>query len=253
MNHTLVGSPDGVMDKVEIKASLATMTAFFAFTHGETDGFLDSDGGGNDVLNRGKLVYGTPNDGWKTEVGKAVWGTPPNRTLPRPNLVVLHACSGLASWLRTMQAFGLAPTTGAQPEANRAYTGFPEVVLSRLFNFTYVQDDLQSNTPDDDPRWYAPNPGKPYLHDHAKSVYKFLANGLTIGEALQDAYTLYKPARTVVSSQGIISKVPMPMQAFGDPFSRLISVYTGDASSPLRPPSEQGPGRYPYVWYKVNP
>ena len=257
MGHAeLVGGPS--LGREAVLDRLNAMTAFFAFTHGEPTGILPSYGAAADKHAESAVDKMTFSGGVTSDIGKATWGratTParPLRTarpqpLPRPNLVLLHACSGLgSSGTSLMQAFGLMEAyetlgidSNAPPPASaidRAVAAFPDVVDMVLWSHPVDGSEI-------------------HLSDHAGKVYEGLAKGLTIQDAVFVANRDHLPAHSTCLQR---FKNYMAMQVKGDPYARLVSVYTGGTSttspnaSPNRPPNELGPGRYPYRWYLVNP
>lgn len=240
MNHSVIGGP--FLGKPDILTRLKSMTTFLAFTHGEVDYFLPSfgTGAGQSIVATDRLFYGSTN-GYDSEVGKATLGEPnspnnPIRKVPKPNMVVLHSCSGLASGSSPfLRSFGLIGALDSSDPSgwDRAGAGFFHTVDARLID-----------------------PTKGRLSDHAKRLYENLAKGLTIQQALLDANLALPPARTGCPP---FTRTQMSMQWKGDPDARLISVYTGHSSvlahdaPPDRPANEQVPRGYPYRWYLVNP
>lgn len=235
MNHTVISPNDGIMLKGDVIPKLGAMTAFFAYTHGETACFLANCGNSPGNPNStGVLDY---TGGAGSEVGQAVWTT--DRTsgrVPRPNLIVMHACSGIKAAQSIGQALGilrpgqLFDEYGNQVREGRAYRGFPDVVDTALS----VDNDPDTST--------APH----HLQDHAKLIYRLLFEGKTIERAVFEANRLYKPTGVRLDSQGQIVTYPMDMLHKVDPYSRLIGVYTGGHT-----PAYGSAGKL--VWHLVLP
>jgi hypothetical protein len=123
-------------------------------------------------------------------------------------------------------------TVLAPSVVDRAGLGFPGIVNSRLFatSQSFRQDK--------------------FLSDHAKGIYANLLVGLTVDGAV----------RSVEDDAGLLPAeftgtnfVSMGMYVKGDRYMRLISVYTGNNSSPTNPLLAAHPDYYPYRWYLINP
>ena len=222
MRHAPLGPTAGrsFLTKPQTLAALGQMTAFFAYTHGEPNSFLPSVGSNADgsTYPGDRLVYGT---GARSEVGVAtVWGDPmtgqgaratQTKPLPPPNMVVLHACSGLSSGTNPfLIAFGLMgkndlanETTPPNSGIDRAGAGFEVVIMSTT-------------------------KGGRWLSDHAKFVYQKLLKGATIF----DAVDLANREPNLRPQQGFCppnsSIVDAAMKVKGDRSARLMGVYTGD-------------------------
>lgn len=247
MRHTT--PTNSALSRLDALKGLNRMTAFFAFTHGEPDGILPTFGAATDkhAESSDKMKFST---GASSDIGKAVRGDPADLTnflyrstlppIPLPNMVVLHACSGLGSGSEPiLKAFGLLgpnesavapPATPAPGGVGRAIAAFPYVVHMRLLRRQYPDEDV-------------------YLSDHARRVYASLAKGLTLKQAVDAANEACTPART--NCDGLFTE--MLMQVKGDNNARLVGVYTGDASDPTNPLLAQHSDYYPYRWYLVNP
>jgi hypothetical protein len=186
MKHGLLtGNTD--LTKAKLQEYLPGMTAFFGFTHGESTNFR--------AVQTDSLTF-SPVAGSEVAAAVARLGV-----VPDPNIVVLHACSTLAT--NSNGAYDVATafrlTSGSTVIPNRAYAGFTQAVWSHTTN---------GNT----------------LDKHATTVYNQLGSGSTVDAAVQLANKNYPPKNGNNQS--------LPMKVVGDGNARLINVYTGGADSP---------------------
>ena len=242
MRHSMLYGMDTVLQGPAILAGLKRATAVFAYTHGNPDASFQTSWGDLDIADGSTdtraLNFGA---GANSEVWQAVQRNRIDpatlKAIPPINLAVFHACSLAANGHRLARALGIYGPDEYTSANDRACAGFPEVVYSQLYD--PITRKLSTSE---------------HLSDHAKKLYGELALGRTFGEALTAANRRYPPAK--LTNQRYRE---MDMALRGDPYMRLISVYTAGIpnvapdASPNRPPNELGPGRYPYRWYLVIP
>ena len=240
MNHSV---PLGtVLKGADILGDLKHSTAVLAYTHGNADAsFLTSWGDTDDTegsYDSRALVFAGTNNEVKTAALSNRVETATGKPIPPINLAILHACSQGSNWQRLLQALGMQDVNTGQNALDRATAGFPYVVASQMWDPTPEDPHHLSTTR--------------YLSEHAKKLYAELAAGKTIQQAVASANASFKPAG---KAPGGIRD--MDMTSRGDPYMRLISVYTGDAasiaarsSSPANP-DYPASSNYPYIWRKV--
>lgn len=117
------------------------------------------------------------------------------RTVPEPNIVITYSCSSLASPPDAPLAFRIMEMVNGEAvsRVNRGFAGFSTIVYSGPFSRTDV---------------------------HAQEVYKQLANGLSLQEAVNSANDLTQLYQN-------LDDPPMPavMEVTGDPNAQIVGIY----------------------------
>lgn len=184
-NHAVLNQDSNVQTTTEAQLAnwLKTATYILGFTHGEPTNVRSSQ---SDQLffNYAPLQM--------SEIRGYVTN---GRTVPLPNIVVMHACETLAQTYHAPFAFAVHDIDPNITYVNRAYAGYPVVVWSLGYKGNFAIDV------------------------HAEAVYRYLREGLVLSKAVEQANAQFPQQ----SSSGVY----LAMLWRGDEYARIKKVYNG--------------------------
>lgn len=182
-NHAVLNQDTDVQNTTEAQLAnwLKTATYILGFTHGEPTNVRSSQSDQlffNYVPNQVSEIRGYVTNG---------------RTVPLPNIVVMHACETLAQTYHAPFAFAVHGIDPNETLTNRGYAGYTTVVWSYGYSGNFTIDQ------------------------HASLLYALLAGGLNLKQAVDTTN------ETILGKSG--SGSPLAMLWRGDRYARIKQVY----------------------------